>query len=47
MKNLILNNWEAKLIAVLVATILWFLIKKNVDSGSVTPSKPLPSRSAH
>jgi YbbR domain-containing protein len=35
MKRLILNNWRAKLISLLLATTLWYLIKKNV---ATTPS---------
>src|SRR5437667_8309505 len=35
MKKLILNNWRAKLISLLLATTLWYLIKKNV---ATTPS---------
>jgi YbbR domain-containing protein len=35
MKKLILNNWQAKLISLLLATTLWYLIKKNV---ATTPS---------
>ena len=35
MKSLILNNWRAKLISLLLATMLWYLIKKNV---ATTPS---------
>jgi YbbR domain-containing protein len=30
MKRLILKNWQAKLISLLLATTLWYLIKKNV-----------------
>jgi len=30
MKKLILKNWRAKLISLLLATTLWYLIKKNV-----------------
>ena len=30
MKRLILKNWRAKLISLLLATTLWYLIKKNV-----------------
>jgi YbbR domain-containing protein len=29
-KTLILKNWRAKLISLLLATTLWYLIKKNV-----------------
>ena len=35
MKNLILQNWGAKLISLLLAITLWYLIKKNV---ATTPS---------
>jgi hypothetical protein len=31
MKRLFLNNWRAKLMALTVATAVWYLIKKNVD----------------
>jgi hypothetical protein len=44
MKKLILNNWRAKLISLLLATTLWYLIKKNV---ATTPSpSDLPPRRA-
>jgi YbbR domain-containing protein len=35
MKKLLLQNWRAKLISLLLATTLWYLIKKNVTT---TPS---------
>jgi YbbR domain-containing protein len=35
MKRLLLKNWRAKLISLLLATTLWYLIKKNV---ATTPS---------
>ena len=35
MKRLILKNWRAKLISLLLASTLWYLIKKNV---ATTPS---------
>ena len=35
MKRLILKNWQAKLLSILLATTLWYLIKKNV---ATTPS---------
>jgi len=35
MKKLILNNWRAKLTSLLLATALWYLIKKNITT---TPS---------
>jgi hypothetical protein len=31
MKRLFLKNWRAKLMALIVATAVWYLIKKNVD----------------
>ena len=44
MKTLILKNWHAKLISLLLATTLWYLIKKNVattpslyESGTAAP----------
>ena len=40
MKSLILKNWPAKLVSLLLATTLWYLIKKNV---ATTPS-PSDSR---
>jgi YbbR domain-containing protein len=35
MKKLILTNWRAKVLSLLLATTLWYLIKKNV---ATTPS---------
>jgi hypothetical protein len=34
MKNLILNNWAAKLASLAVASVLWFLIRKNIEEGA-------------
>jgi hypothetical protein len=31
MKRFFLENWRAKLMALTVATAVWYLIKKNVD----------------
>ena len=42
MKNLLLKNWEAKLLALLAASTLWFLIKKTIDTTSMNP-KPVPA----
>jgi hypothetical protein len=33
MKNLILNNWVAKVASLVLASTLWFLIKKNIEAG--------------
>ena len=37
MKKLILNNWGAKILSLLLATALWFLIKKNVETTRLAP----------
>jgi hypothetical protein len=34
MKHLILNNWVAKVASLVLASTLWFLIKKNIEAGS-------------
>jgi hypothetical protein len=31
-KRFFLENWQAKLMSLIVATAVWYLIKKNVDS---------------
>jgi len=31
MKRLFLENWRAKLMSLIVATAVWYLVKKNVD----------------
>jgi hypothetical protein len=31
MKRLFLENWRAKLMALIVATAVWYLIKRNVE----------------
>src|SRR5205814_8641758 len=48
MKRLILKNWRAKLISLLLATALWYLIKKNVattPSPSESQTRPTASES--
>lgn len=40
MKNEILNNWEAKIVALLLAFTLWFLVKKNI--GPVLVPNTIP-----
>jgi YbbR domain-containing protein len=37
--RLTLNNWRAKLISLIVATMLWYLIKKNLET-TPSPSEP-------
>jgi hypothetical protein len=39
MRRLFLENWRAKLMALTVATAVWYLIKKNVD---VAPDRWVP-----
>jgi len=34
MKTLILNNWAAKIASLVLASVLWFLIKKNIEVPS-------------
>jgi hypothetical protein len=34
-----LNNWRAKLISLILATMLWYLIKKNLET--TTSSEPV------
>ena len=41
MKKLILANWRAKLIALLLATTLWYLIKKNVATTPSLSDRPM------
>jgi hypothetical protein len=31
MKRLFLENWRAKLMSLIVATAVWYLVKKNAD----------------
>ena len=48
MKNLILKNWEAKLVALLAASILWFLIKKQtIDTTSINPKTKNTTPTSH
>jgi hypothetical protein len=35
MKKLILTNWLAKAVSLLLAMTVWFLIKKNIETPSV------------
>lgn len=39
MKRLFLENWRAKLMALIVATAVWYLIKRNVE---VSPERWRP-----
>jgi Uncharacterized conserved protein len=43
MKNMILKNWRAKLISLLLATTLWYLIKKNVATTPSPSERPSPA----
>jgi len=39
MKTLFLNNWLAKIVSILLATVLWFLIKKNVEQTTTSSTR--------
>jgi hypothetical protein len=38
-----LENWRAKLISLLLATMLWYLIKKNITSTPSLSEAPSPA----
>lgn len=40
MKRLILTNWAVKIVCLLLAIILWFLIRKNVENGPRPDGSP-------
>jgi hypothetical protein len=40
----LLKNWRAKLISLLLATTVWYLIKKNIETTPSPPGKPSPER---
>jgi hypothetical protein len=47
MKNLLLNNWQAKLISLVIAVAIWAYLRNQVDttffdrlfSGTLTPGR--------
>ena len=45
MKTLILKNWAAKIASLVLASVLWFLIKKNIEEtasqGDVMQAAPV------
>ena len=53
MKTLILNNWAAKIASLVLASVLWFLIKKNIEvpspdqDGSQAPLVVTPTDGIH
>ncbi len=53
MKSLILNNWAAKAVSLAVASVLWFLIRKNLeetapqDDSTQTPLVVTPTDGSH
>ncbi|HEY5793115.1 MAG TPA: hypothetical protein VIS74_07440 [Chthoniobacterales bacterium] len=40
MKNLILHNWQAKLICLLLAIALWIAIKQNIPRPAIERRPP-------
>ena len=34
MKEIILNNWKAKVICLILATVLWYLIRQTVERSN-------------
>jgi hypothetical protein len=40
----LLRNWRAKLISLLLATTLWYLIKKNIETTPSPSGKSLTER---
>jgi len=44
MKTLLTNNWMAKLLCLLLAIAIWFLIKKHLEEngGQDTPPRAIP-----
>jgi len=40
----LLNNWRAKLISLLLATTVWYLIKKNIETTPSPSGKSFPER---
>ena len=40
----LLNNWRAKLISLLLATTVWYLIKKNIETTPSPSGKSVPER---
>ncbi len=51
MKALILNNWAAKIASLVLASVLWFLIRKNIerlpDDASQAPRVETPNDASH
>jgi len=41
--RLTLQNWRAKLISLLLATTLWYLIKKNIETTPSPSERPSPA----
>jgi hypothetical protein len=37
MRNLILNNWKAKLVCLVLATVVWYVLRTNIDTPHVDP----------
>ena len=46
MKAILLNHWQAKLTSLILASVLWYLIKQSVGRTPERPSPPPPSAAA-
>ena len=42
--RLTLKNWRAKLISLLLATTLWYLVKKNIETTPSPSERPSPAQ---
>ena len=46
MKQILLHNWKIKLICLLLAAVVWYLIKHNVDPGDDGRGRPAAAERA-
>ena len=46
MKQILLHNWKIKLICLLLAAVVWYLIQHNVDPGDDGRGRPAAAERA-